>query len=173
VRDDVRGHVTEHLGDPDAVLVVMRQGDIKKAARLAISSSRSPWDLAASARPRFLTSTLDGISQGSTSSADSPATVTFRAGSGRSPACQWTPAASGWRGSALDTGADHGGQHPVDPVALARGGSGVDDLLRVANRDVLAGDRADDRGGEPLAQAALVVPVLARPPVGHRGAGPG
>jgi hypothetical protein len=56
----------------------------------------------------------------------------------------------------------------VDPVALACGGGGVDDLLRVVNRDVLAGDRADDRGGVPLAQTALGIGVLARLPVCHR-----
>jgi hypothetical protein len=37
----------------------------------------------------------------------------------------------------------------------------VDDFLRVADRDVLAGDRADDRRGEPLAQLPLGVGVLA------------
>ena len=30
VRDDLRGYVTEHLGDPDAVLVVNETGDVKK-----------------------------------------------------------------------------------------------------------------------------------------------
>jgi SRSO17 transposase len=30
VRDDVRGYVTEHLGDPEAVLVVDEAGDLKK-----------------------------------------------------------------------------------------------------------------------------------------------
>jgi SRSO17 transposase len=30
VRDDVRGYVVEHLGDPDAVLVVDETGDLKK-----------------------------------------------------------------------------------------------------------------------------------------------
>lgn len=30
VRDDVRGYTTEHLGDPDAVLVVDETGDLKK-----------------------------------------------------------------------------------------------------------------------------------------------
>jgi hypothetical protein len=47
-------------------------------------------------------------------------------------------------------------------------GAGVDHFLRVADRDVLAGDRVDDRGGVPLAQASLGVGVLARPPVCHR-----
>lgn len=35
VRDDVRGYVTEHLGDPDAVLVVDETGDVKKGAATA------------------------------------------------------------------------------------------------------------------------------------------
>jgi hypothetical protein len=30
VRDDVRGYVIEHLGSPDAVLVVDETGDVKK-----------------------------------------------------------------------------------------------------------------------------------------------
>ena len=33
VRDDVRGYVVEHLGDPEAVLVVDETGDLKKGAR--------------------------------------------------------------------------------------------------------------------------------------------
>ena len=53
----------------------------------------------------------------------------------------------------------------MDPVAFPRGGGGVDDLLRVAGLDVLAGDRVDDRGGEPLAQPPLGVGVLAGPPL--------
>lgn len=35
VRDDVRGYVTEHLGDPDAVLVVDETGNIKKGTATA------------------------------------------------------------------------------------------------------------------------------------------
>jgi hypothetical protein len=35
VRDDVRGYVTEHLGAPDAVLVVDETWDIKKCAATA------------------------------------------------------------------------------------------------------------------------------------------
>jgi hypothetical protein len=35
VRDDVRGYVTEHLGDPGAVLVVDETGDVKKGAATA------------------------------------------------------------------------------------------------------------------------------------------
>ena len=35
VRDDVRGYVTEHFGDPDAVLVVDETGDLKKGTATA------------------------------------------------------------------------------------------------------------------------------------------
>jgi SRSO17 transposase len=35
VRDDLRGYVTEHLGDADAVLVVDETGDLKKGTRTA------------------------------------------------------------------------------------------------------------------------------------------
>ena len=62
-----------------------------------------------------------------------------------------------------DPGGDHGGQAPVQPGALARGGRGVDRLLHVGDLDVLAGDRGDDRGDEPLAQPPLGVGVLGRP----------
>ena len=64
---------------------------------------------------------------------------------------------------AADPGGDHGGQAPVQPGALARGGRGVDRLLHVGDLDVLAGDRGDDRGDEPLAQPPLGVGVLGRP----------
>jgi SRSO17 transposase len=30
MRDDLRAYVTEHLGDPDAVLVINETGDVKK-----------------------------------------------------------------------------------------------------------------------------------------------
>src|SRR4051794_31364402 len=33
VRDDLRGYVVEHLGDPDAVLVVDETGDVKKGTK--------------------------------------------------------------------------------------------------------------------------------------------
>jgi hypothetical protein len=49
---------------------------------------------------------------------------------------------------------------PVDPVAFPGCGRGVDDLLGVLGLDVLAGDRADDRSGEPHAQPPLGVSVL-------------
>jgi hypothetical protein len=58
---------------------------------------------------------------------------------------------------------NQGGDHAPHPVALPRGGGGIDDLLHVPGRDVLAQDRADDRGGEPLAQPALGMRVLAGP----------
>ena len=35
VRDDVRGYVVEHLGDPGAVLVVDETGDLKKGTATA------------------------------------------------------------------------------------------------------------------------------------------
>lgn len=53
----------------------------------------------------------------------------------------------------------------MDTVAFPRGGGGVDDLLRVAGLDVLAGDRGDDRGGEPLAEPTLGVGAPAGPPL--------
>ena len=65
--------------------------------------------------------------------------------------------------AAVQARADQGRDHPPDPVALARRGCGVDDRLRVGDGDVLAGDRADNRDGEPRAQSALGVRVPARP----------
>jgi hypothetical protein len=47
-------------------------------------------------------------------------------------------------------------------------GRGVDDLLHVTGRDVLAGHRGDDRDGEPAAQPALGVGVPAGPPLPGR-----
>jgi hypothetical protein len=38
VRDDVRGYVIEHLGDPGAVLVIDETGDIKKGTAVVILS---------------------------------------------------------------------------------------------------------------------------------------
>jgi hypothetical protein len=71
-----------------------------------------------------------------------------------------------------DPRGDHGRQAPAQPRALPRGGRGVDDALHVGQADVLAGNPADDRGGEPLAQPALGVGVLAdhARPVGCRSA---
>jgi SRSO17 transposase len=36
VRDDVRGYVAEHLGDPGAVLVVDETGDVKKGSQCRV-----------------------------------------------------------------------------------------------------------------------------------------
>ena len=64
---------------------------------------------------------------------------------------------------ALDPGAYQGRDHPLDAPAFPWGGRGVDDLLHAPGLDVLADDRVDDGGGEPLAQAALGMRVLAGP----------
>ncbi len=40
VRDDVRGYVIEHLGDPGAVLVIDETGDVKKGTAAVILSFR-------------------------------------------------------------------------------------------------------------------------------------
>ena len=37
VRDDVRGYVTEHLGEPDGMLVVDETGDLNKGTSSALS----------------------------------------------------------------------------------------------------------------------------------------
>ena len=58
---------------------------------------------------------------------------------------------------------DDGRQAPAQPCALPRGGRGVDDLLHVGDPDVLAADRGDDRGDEPLAQPPLGIGVPAGP----------
>ena len=42
VRDDLRGYVTEYLGDPDAVLVVDETGDLKKGTARPASSGSTP-----------------------------------------------------------------------------------------------------------------------------------
>ena len=46
---------------------------------------------------------------------------------------------------ALQPGRDQGRDHAPDPAALPRRRRGIDDLLHVPGRDVLAADRADDR----------------------------
>ena len=100
--------------------------------------------------------------------------LTCGPGAGRPAACQCTSRSRGLvRYPAGDPGGDHGGQAPVQPGALARGGRGVDRLLHVGDLDVLAGDRGDDRGHEPLAQPPLGVGVLGRPRPARPGAGPG
>ena len=65
--------------------------------------------------------------------------------------------------TALYPRADHGRDHPPNPVTFPCRGCGVDDGLGVPGLDILAGDRTDDRGSEPLAQPLLGVGVLARP----------
>jgi transposase len=62
--------------------------------------------------------------------------------------------------AAVHAGANQGGDHPLDPCALPGRRGGVDDRLQVGDLDVLAGDRADNRDREPLAQPALGVRVL-------------
>ena len=61
-----------------------------------------------------------------------------------------------------------GRQHPAYPLAFPGCRRGVDDLLGVPDLDVLAGDRADDRCGEPVAQPPLSVGMFAGRPVAHR-----
>jgi hypothetical protein len=111
------------------------------------------------------------MAAGSTHDRDSPATVTSGGGERSVPGLpvHFGQARAG-EVAALDAGADHGGDHPVDPVAFPGGRRGVDDLLHVAGLDVLADDRVNDRGGEPGAQSALAIGMLARPPVLHRAA---
>jgi hypothetical protein len=70
--------------------------------------------------------------------------------------------------AAVDARADERGDHPGHPRAFPGGRRGVDDLLHVAGLDVLAGDSADDRRHEPLAQSALGVGVRAGPPLVNR-----
>jgi SRSO17 transposase len=61
VRDDTRGYVIEHLGDPGAVLVIDETGDIKKGTPTpgvqrpytgTAGGSRTPRSLSTSATPR-------------------------------------------------------------------------------------------------------------------------
>ena len=74
--------------------------------------------------------------------------------------------------TALQARGDQRRDHAPDPVALPRRRGGVDELLHVPGRDVLAEDRVDDRGGEPLAQPALGMRVLAGPlPLDRRRSG--
>jgi DDE superfamily endonuclease len=51
-RDDVRALLVEHLGDPDAVLVVDETGDRKKGSHTAGCSARTPAPPARSTTPR-------------------------------------------------------------------------------------------------------------------------
>ena len=68
----------------------------------------------------------------------------------------------------VDPGGNHCGHHPPDPVSFSRRRRRVDDPLHMRGLDVLAGNRVDDLGGEPLAQAPLQVRMLPGPPLGHR-----
>jgi SRSO17 transposase len=52
VRDDVRDYVTQHLGDPGAVLVVDETGDLKKGTCSAGSGGSTPGRRAGSRMPR-------------------------------------------------------------------------------------------------------------------------
>ena len=52
VRDDVRGFVTGHLGDPDAVLVADETGDLKKGTRRPGCSGSTPVRPGGSRTPR-------------------------------------------------------------------------------------------------------------------------
>ena len=63
--------------------------------------------------------------------------------------------------AAVQVSPDQGRDHPLDPAALARRGSGIDDGLGVPDLDVLAGDQADNRDSEPIAQPPLGIGVLA------------
>jgi SRSO17 transposase len=52
VRDDLRDYVVEHLGDPEAVLVVDETGDLKKGTERSGSSASTPAPPGASRTPR-------------------------------------------------------------------------------------------------------------------------
>ena len=52
VRDDLRDYVVEHLGDPEAVLVVDETGDLKKAPPRSGSSASTPAPPGGSRTPR-------------------------------------------------------------------------------------------------------------------------
>ena len=52
VRDDLRRYLVEHLGDPEAVLVIDETGDLKKGSQSVGCSVRTPAPLAASRMPR-------------------------------------------------------------------------------------------------------------------------
>ena len=52
VRDDVRDYLVEHLGDPEAVLVVDETGDLKKGASTVGCSVSTPARRARSTTPR-------------------------------------------------------------------------------------------------------------------------
>jgi hypothetical protein len=52
VRDDVRDYLVEHLGDPEAVLVIDETGDLKKAPRRLGCSASTPAPPGGSRTPR-------------------------------------------------------------------------------------------------------------------------
>jgi SRSO17 transposase len=52
VRDDLRADLVEHLGDPEAVLVVDETGDLKKGTQTVGCSARTPAPPATSRTPR-------------------------------------------------------------------------------------------------------------------------
>jgi len=52
VRDDVRGYVIEHLGDPGAVLVIDETGDVKKGTASGVCSGSTPAPPGGSRTPR-------------------------------------------------------------------------------------------------------------------------
>ena len=53
VRDDLRGYVIEHLGDPDAVLVVDETGDLKKGTARPAFNGNTPEPRAGSRTVRW------------------------------------------------------------------------------------------------------------------------
>src|SRR5437660_7363286 len=109
-------------------------------------------------------SAVAGMSAGSTNSRDSPATLTGGGGSGRSPACQCTSLSRGLARYPPAIPAETRAE--IIPWARAPspgGRRGVDDLLHVAGRNVLARQAADHRGREPLTQPGLGMGMLAGP----------
>src|SRR5664280_2250262 len=52
VRDDLRGYVVEHLGDPEAVLIIDETGDVKRAPRRWGCSGSTPVPPGGSRTPR-------------------------------------------------------------------------------------------------------------------------
>src|SRR5215218_6540633 len=52
LRDDVRGYLTEHLGDPEAVLVVDETGDLKKGTGTVGCNASTPAPPDGSRTPR-------------------------------------------------------------------------------------------------------------------------
>jgi len=52
VRDDLRAYLVEHLGDPEAVLVIDETGDLKKGTQTVGCSASTPAPPAGSRTPR-------------------------------------------------------------------------------------------------------------------------